>query len=316
MRWADEVYVKVYTRDTAEWLALGWEAQSLLLAILRKADRAGIVSLGRTGLRGIAGLTGFPGEVVSRALPVLLDDGCLEQTPDALVVRNFLAAQETPASDRARKQAQRERDRDVARQPKSATVDLPPAPSPPREELAAAEPVKAVPVPVEPPPSAESRTLDLFGAPVVEPVAAPKATSVKREDPADVVYAVYLDARAKAGRKGNTPKIKQKERKLVADRLKEGCTEEQLFAAARGIWINDGRREEGYREFFHAMRDTNIAALGILDEAARKAPVLGSTVAAPPPPRSPSPPPASPRAFAAPPARACAPPPSSSTESA
>jgi hypothetical protein len=314
MRWADETYVKIYVRDTAEWLALGWEAQSLLLAILRKADRAGIVSLGRTGLRGIAGLTGFPGEVVSRALPVLLDDGCLEQTPDALVVRNFLAAQETPASDRARKQAQRERDRDVARQPKSATVDLPPAPAPPREELPTAEPVKAAPAPAAPPPSAESSTLAL---PFVDTVEPPKAAAVKREDPADRVHAVYLDGRVKAGRKGNPPKIKPKERKMVADRLKEGCTEEQLFAAARAIWIDDGLRKEIHREFYHAMRDTNIGPLGILDAAATAASVFERRVVAPPPPRSPSPsPPAPPPAFrAAPPARPFAPAPKSSSES-
>jgi hypothetical protein len=115
MRWEDERYVRVFTRDTAEWIALGWEAQSLLVALFRKADRAGIVALGKTGFRGIAGVTGFPLEVVERALPVLIEDGCVEQTPTAIVVPNFIEAQETPQSDRARKREQRERARGQAR---------------------------------------------------------------------------------------------------------------------------------------------------------------------------------------------------------
>lgn len=110
MRWADERFVKIYTRDTAEVLALGWEARSLFWELLRKTDRAGIVSVGKTGLRGVAGLTGFPLDVVERAMSILLDDGCVVERPGTYVIRNFMPAQETPQSDRARKQAQRERD--------------------------------------------------------------------------------------------------------------------------------------------------------------------------------------------------------------
>lgn len=114
MRWADERYVKVYTRDTAELIALGWEARALFWELLRKTDRAGIVSVGKTGVRGLVCLTGFPIEVIERALPLLLEDGCVVERPGTYVIRNFVPAQETPQSDKARKQAQRERDRAAA----------------------------------------------------------------------------------------------------------------------------------------------------------------------------------------------------------
>jgi hypothetical protein len=114
MRWADERYVRVYTRDTGEWLALGWEAQALCLFALRKADRAGIIQTGKARARGLAGMTGMPLDVVERVLPLLLDDGCLREAPNAYIIPNFIAAQETPTSDAQRKRDQRERDRDKA----------------------------------------------------------------------------------------------------------------------------------------------------------------------------------------------------------
>lgn len=114
MRWEDERYVRVYTRDTAEWLALGWEGQALAMMLLRKCDRAGIVHIGKAGVRGLAALVGVPLEVVERTLPLLLEDGMLQATSGGYVFPNFIAAQETRSSDAQRKRDQRERDRDQA----------------------------------------------------------------------------------------------------------------------------------------------------------------------------------------------------------
>src|SRR4051812_31636259 len=122
MRWEDEQYIKVYTRDTGEWLALGWEAQSLFLLLLRKSDRAGIVHSGRAAERGLAGMTGMPLDVVSRALRLLLDDGCLRECDGGYVVPNFIAAQEARQTDKTRKAAQRQRDRDQSVRGGSAMV--------------------------------------------------------------------------------------------------------------------------------------------------------------------------------------------------
>jgi hypothetical protein len=115
MRWQDERYVRIYTRDTPDWIALGWEAQALFMLILRKVDRAGIMELGKQGRRGLTLMFGMPSDVAERALNALLEDGCIELARDRLIVRNFVDAQEASISDAARKRAQREKDREVAR---------------------------------------------------------------------------------------------------------------------------------------------------------------------------------------------------------
>jgi hypothetical protein len=115
MRWADERYVRVYTRDTGDWLALGWQAQAMFLLLLRKADRAGILATGRGGIRGLAALAGMPVEVAQEAVALLLEDGCLRQCEGGgYLIPNFIAAQEARASDKARQQKLRETARDVA----------------------------------------------------------------------------------------------------------------------------------------------------------------------------------------------------------
>lgn len=130
MRWPDERYVKVYTRDTPDWLALGWEARALFWELLRKADRAGLLEVGKSGNRGIAALTGIPVDVVERTLPALLEDGCVEQRGPQLLIRNYIEAQNANQSDKARQQKAREAARDKAMREESplsqnvtATVD-------------------------------------------------------------------------------------------------------------------------------------------------------------------------------------------------
>jgi hypothetical protein len=115
MDWSSERYVRVYTRDTADWLALGWEAQALFVLLLRKMDRVGSLDLGRHGARGLAALLRVPLEVVERALPLLLADGCIEQHETVLVCRNFIEAQEASMSAAARQKESRLRRRDQLR---------------------------------------------------------------------------------------------------------------------------------------------------------------------------------------------------------
>ncbi|QSQ14077.1 hypothetical protein [Myxococcus landrumensis] len=118
MRWEDERYVRVYTRDTTDWLALSFDAQALFMMLLRKVDRAGLLPLGKHGRRGIAIAIGHAHEWerLESALEELLTDGCIGMTADGgtLLVRNFLAAQEARASDKARQSKARELARDVA----------------------------------------------------------------------------------------------------------------------------------------------------------------------------------------------------------
>lgn len=112
MRWGDERYVRVYCRDTGDWNGFGWEARALFLALLRKCDRAGILDVGRKQITGLASIVAMPEEVVARALPVLLEDGCLVANGVLLVVRNYIDAQEAAQSDAQRSRERRARDRD------------------------------------------------------------------------------------------------------------------------------------------------------------------------------------------------------------
>jgi hypothetical protein len=116
MRWADERYVRLYTRDTVDWLALSFEAQALLALLMRKLDRAGLLELGKHGKRAVAVAIGHAARwpVLEPALEELLADGCVRVEGDTLVMPNFIEAQEAAMSDRQRKAEQRARARDLA----------------------------------------------------------------------------------------------------------------------------------------------------------------------------------------------------------
>lgn len=113
MDWSNERYVRVYVRDTDDWLVLSWQARSLWLLIMRKLDRAGVLETKR-GWRGVAAITGMPQDVVESALAELLADGCIKEHPSGYVAHNFIEAQETASSDQHRKRESRARRRDAS----------------------------------------------------------------------------------------------------------------------------------------------------------------------------------------------------------
>jgi hypothetical protein len=117
MRWEDERYVRVYTRDTVDWLALSFEAQGLFTLLLRKVDRAGILTLGRRGKQAVAVAVGHAARwaTLGPALEELISDGCVVVDSERLIVRNFLEAQEARQSDKARQQRARELARAVTK---------------------------------------------------------------------------------------------------------------------------------------------------------------------------------------------------------
>lgn len=113
MRWSEERYLKLYTRDTTDWLALGWKAQGLFCLLLRKVDRTGTLSLGKNGRRGISAHIGGAAawSEIEAPLNELLADGCVRLDDDEknLLIPNFLEAQEAIQGPTARKQRERER---------------------------------------------------------------------------------------------------------------------------------------------------------------------------------------------------------------
>jgi hypothetical protein len=104
MDWANEWWVRLYTRDTTTWKLLAWEARSVLMHMLRKVDRAGVLEVGDDGVLGLAAILDMPEDVVATHLPALLKRGAVELVGTAYILPKFLDAQETPSSDRQRQQ--------------------------------------------------------------------------------------------------------------------------------------------------------------------------------------------------------------------
>jgi hypothetical protein len=116
MDWSNERYVRIYTRDTGDWLALSWDAQSLFMHLCRKVDRAGVLELGKQGKKTVAVVLSQVAlwDRLAPALEELLLDGCVELRGDVLVIPNFVPAQEAPQSDRLRQAESRARRREMA----------------------------------------------------------------------------------------------------------------------------------------------------------------------------------------------------------
>lgn len=116
MDWANERYVRLYTRDSVSWTVMSWEARALLCLVLRKLDRAGVLELGRHGARGLAAIVGMPPDVTAAALDELLAEGTFELNGETLVMPNFLTAQEARISDAQRARDHREKRLSSSRQ--------------------------------------------------------------------------------------------------------------------------------------------------------------------------------------------------------
>jgi hypothetical protein len=114
MRWEDERFVKVYTRETLTTLRLEWQGRAVLAELFKKVDRAGLLEIGHEDpVAALASLFRMPEEVVrvgwdrltSGKDPVVtIRDGMSR----AIFIPNFLPAQEANQSNTARKQKSRE----------------------------------------------------------------------------------------------------------------------------------------------------------------------------------------------------------------
>lgn len=270
MRWEDERYVRLFTRDTPEWVALSWQARALFGELLRKVDRAGLLPIGRSGVKGLAGLVRMPTEVVEPALDELIADGCVERTDDGIVLPNFIAAQEANQSDRARKAASRERAAAVARnvtnrddESQDVTSGHESGQNVTRghtESRAVTNghsvPGRAVPGRTDPPvvPHGTQPSLeDLLGP------AAPKP------GPVDVVWSAYVEAHASHTGKRAALALNDARRGLIRRRLKDHSAE-QLVAAARGVfrdtWCVERSKWEPEWVWQNAGNVERFAALG------------------------------------------------------
>ncbi len=116
MRFEDERYVRVYTRDTSTWLMLGFEGQSVFTLLLRKVDRTGVFDLGGSdAAEAVAAVIRAPVEVVTAGLARLLQRGVIERGTDCLIFPKFIDAQEASMAPAARQKESRLRRRDQIR---------------------------------------------------------------------------------------------------------------------------------------------------------------------------------------------------------
>lgn len=113
MDWSNEPYVRVYTRETDDDMALSWEAMAVWNQLMKRFDRSGFVET-RRGARGVAAITRIPVPVVERVLQELIEDGRLVAVDGGFVAPNYIAAQEASKSDRQRQKDSRDRRRAVA----------------------------------------------------------------------------------------------------------------------------------------------------------------------------------------------------------
>lgn len=128
MDWSNEPYVRLFTRDTPEWIDLEWQARPTFYELMRKVDRAGVLEMGKSGTRALARVLNLPLEVVEVGLPELLKNGCVVQRGTALVIPNFLEAQECVMSDKLRKRESRAKRRAAAMAGPPAKSDDEPGP--------------------------------------------------------------------------------------------------------------------------------------------------------------------------------------------
>lgn len=109
MRWEDERYVRLYTRDSATWALLPWQSRCLLPLLLRKVDRAGVLEvLEGEEVHALSELVKIPADVVGPGLDGLIKRGTVVIGSGKLRLPSFLAAQEARQSDKLRQQRSRE----------------------------------------------------------------------------------------------------------------------------------------------------------------------------------------------------------------
>lgn len=111
--WSEERWVKLYTRDSAPWLALDWRARGLWCLLQRVCDRRGYIELGLAGKRVLGVLLRADEASVSEPLSELVSMGMVEEVEGGIRLVGFEDQQGARSSDAARQRAKRERSKPV-----------------------------------------------------------------------------------------------------------------------------------------------------------------------------------------------------------
>jgi len=116
MDFADEHYVKLFTRDTVTWRSWPWQSKALFPLLMRVVDHAGILSVGtREPARSVALMVMLPEDVVTPGLEALLADETVELVGGSLIITRFVDAQESRKTNAQAKREQREKAKAMVR---------------------------------------------------------------------------------------------------------------------------------------------------------------------------------------------------------
>jgi hypothetical protein len=122
MDFANERYVRVYTRNTTTWKRLGWQGQLVLMQVLRLADRAGVVDIDDMDPADAISLhTDVPLTITREGIARCLELGSVKHVEGQLLLPRYMEAQECAQSDKQRQRESRERRRDLAKSEDSVT---------------------------------------------------------------------------------------------------------------------------------------------------------------------------------------------------
>lgn len=110
MDWENEDWVKLYTRDTADLLAIGPEGRLVWYEMLRKVDRAGVIDTAGD-LEILPELLRVPIPMFEVGWARIVARNMVEIRPTAILIPNFDDAQRSRQSDAQRQKASRERRR-------------------------------------------------------------------------------------------------------------------------------------------------------------------------------------------------------------
>jgi len=110
MDWSNELYVKLYRRETDDDLLLSWDARALWHEMLKRFDRSGLLTT-RRGVLGLAALVRGDVAVIEHAIAELEQDGRVRRVDAGWLAPNFVPAQDARKNDRLRQQEAREKRR-------------------------------------------------------------------------------------------------------------------------------------------------------------------------------------------------------------
>jgi hypothetical protein len=121
MDWANERYVRLYTRDSADVIAVQWQGRLVLYELLRKVDRAGVLEHGGD-LDLLPELLRIPADIFTLGLERLARRGVITMTAVAIILPNYLDAQEATWTSAQRMRELRARRRERSLAPDGSTV--------------------------------------------------------------------------------------------------------------------------------------------------------------------------------------------------